>query len=196
MDSIGGLNSNRSTNFVAMGSSIDSDAVTREGVKPGEYVQWDPCEFFYLQDWNVIHVSDGFDVGQVLTAQRMATKMSNGQPTAIVYRTTKGWQYGVEGKKSHGGGHKMCSDEYLVTQRPVFGDETDSLPSADGSDLVAVEAAEWATLQRYRAVLEEDSMTPFMAAFWPLVPEASSGRRGLLSQTSTPCTRCRPTRMS
>ena len=32
-------------------------------------------------------------------------------------------------------------------------------------------------------------MTPFMAAFMPLVPDASSGRRGLLSHTSTPWTR-------
>ena len=33
--------------------------------------------------------------------------------------------------------------------------------------------------------------TPFWAAFIPDVPDASSGRRGLLSQTSTPCTRKR-----
>ena len=144
-------------------ASIDSDAVTREGDHPGEYVQWDPCEYFYLQDWNVIHVPDGFNIGLVLTAQRMAAKMDNGQPTAIVYRTTKGWKYGIEGKKSHGGGHKMCSEEYFATQRPVFGDATDSLPSVDGSDPVAVEAAEWATLQRYRALLEDDAMTPVMA---------------------------------
>ncbi len=38
--------------------------------------------------------------------------------------------------------------------------------------------------------------TPFWAAFMPDVPDASSGRRGLLSQTSTPWTRNRPTRMS
>ncbi|MGB5657272.1 MAG: hypothetical protein WBN35_11760, partial [Acidimicrobiia bacterium] len=31
-------------------AAIDSDAVTREGDHPGEYVQWDPCEFFYLHD--------------------------------------------------------------------------------------------------------------------------------------------------
>ena len=35
----------------------------------------------------------------------------------------------------------------------------------------------------------EQLTTPFMAAFMPLVPDASSGRRGLLSQTSTPWTR-------
>ena len=38
----------------------------------------------------------------------------------------------------------------------------------------------------------EQLTTPFMAAFMPLVPDASSGRRGLLSQTSTPWTRKRP----
>ena len=35
-------------------ASIDSDAVTREGDRPGDYVQWDPREFFYLHDWNVV----------------------------------------------------------------------------------------------------------------------------------------------
>ncbi len=144
-------------------SSIDSDAVTREGDKPGDYVQWDPCEFFYLHDWNIIHVPDGFDFGLVLTAQRMAAEMDNGQPTAIVYRTTKGWQYGIEGKKSHGAGHKMCSEEYFETQRPVFGDDTKSLPNVDGSDAVAVEAAQWATLERYRELLESDDMTALIA---------------------------------
>ena len=29
---------------------------------------------------------------------------------------------------------------------------------------------------------------PLSAAFWPLVPEASCGRLGVFSQTSTPCT--------
>ncbi len=140
-------------------SSIDSDAVTREGDEPGDYVQWDPCELFYLHDWNVIYVPDGFNFGLVLTAQRMAARMDNGQPTAIVYRTTKGWQYGIEGKKSHGGGHKMCSEAYFETQRPVFGDDTDSLPSADGSDPIAVEAAQWATLERYRELLQNEEMT-------------------------------------
>jgi transketolase len=140
-------------------SSIDSDAVTREGDEPGDYVQWDPCEFFYLYDWNVIYVPDGFDFGLVLTAQRMAADTDNGQPTAIVYRTTKGWRYGIEGKKSHGGGHKMCSEAYFETQRPVFGDDIDSLPSADGSDPIAVEAAQWATLERYRELLQNEEMT-------------------------------------
>jgi transketolase len=143
-------------------SSIDSDAVTREGDRPGDYVQWDPAEFFYFHDWNVIYVPDGFDFGLVLTAQRMAAEMDNGQPTAIVYRTTKGWQYGIEGRKSHGGGHKLCSDEFFETQRPVFGDDVDSWARPDPSDEVAVEAAQWAAIEQYRALLESDEMSTVM----------------------------------
>jgi hypothetical protein len=38
--------------------------------------------------------------------------------------------------------------------------------------------------------------TPFMAAFMPLVPLASSGRIGLLSHTSQPRVSRRPSAMS
>ena len=37
---------------------------------------------------------------------------------------------------------------------------------------------------------------PLRTTFWPLVPEASRGRRGLFSHTSTPCTKWRPTLIS
>ena len=37
---------------------------------PGDYVQWDPGELFYLHDWNVVHVPDGHDFQQVVAAQR------------------------------------------------------------------------------------------------------------------------------
>ena len=144
-------------------SSIDSDAVTREGAHPGDYVQWDPMELFYLHDWNVVQVPDGFDVGLVLTAQRRALDLDNGQPTAIVYRTTKGWRYGIEGKKSHGGGHKMCSEGYVASLVPLFGADAAGLPSSDGKDPGQVEAAYWATLERVRAMLEADAMTPALA---------------------------------
>jgi transketolase len=90
-------------------SSIDSDRVTAEGGLPGEYVQWDPRELFYVHDWNVLFVDDGTDVQKIVAAQRRALSLDNGQPTAIVYRTTKGWRYGIEGRASHGAGHKLCS---------------------------------------------------------------------------------------
>ncbi len=103
-------------------SSIDSDRVCREGDKPGDYVQWDPMEYFYLHDWNVIWVPDGFDFDMVYRAQQLAKSGLNNQPTAIVYRTVKGWKYGIEGRKSHGGGHKFCSPEFFASLKE-FEDE-------------------------------------------------------------------------
>ena len=35
-------------------ASIDSNRVCRDGDEPGDYVQWNPVELFYLHDWNVI----------------------------------------------------------------------------------------------------------------------------------------------
>ncbi|MBM4184933.1 MAG: hypothetical protein FJ207_12080 [Gemmatimonadetes bacterium] len=135
-------------------SSIDSDRVTREGSSPGDYVQWDPMEFSYLHDWNVVHVADGFDMGQVLTAQKRALELRTGQPTAVVYRTEKGWQYGITGKKSHGAGHKRDSDAYVAALRPLLGDDVRDLPEVtDPSDAVALEACHWATLELVRARL-------------------------------------------
>ncbi len=100
-------------------SSIDSDRVCREGGLPGDYVQWDPCELFLLHDWNVVYVQAGMDFRQLLAGQRLAARLLTGQPTAVVYRTVKGWQYGMEGRASHGAGHQLCSDGfYKATSAP------------------------------------------------------------------------------
>ncbi len=139
-------------------ASIDSDQVTREGSRPGEYVQWDPMEFFYLHDWNVVFVSDGFDMGQVLTGQRRALALDNGQPTAVVYRTEKGFGYGITGKKSHGGGHKRGSEAYIDALRPLLGEAANDVPQVeDPSDADALEACHWATLEMLRAWLSAEA---------------------------------------
>ena len=93
-------------------ASIDSNRVCREDGQPGDYVQWSPMELFHLHDWNVVFVPDGKDFQQIFAAQRVALTIGNGQPTAVIYRTLKGWQYGIEGKASHGAGHKLCSDGF------------------------------------------------------------------------------------
>ncbi len=93
-------------------ASIDSNRVCQEDGRPGDYVQWTPRELFHLHDWNVIEVPDGKDFQQVVAAQRLAVRLETGQPTAIVYRTVKGWQYGIEGRASHGAGHKLCSEGF------------------------------------------------------------------------------------
>ncbi len=109
-------------------ASIDSNRVCRDGKIPGDYVQWTPMEFAYLHDWNVIFVQDGRDFQQIVAAQRRAVSLDNGQPTAIVYHTTKGWKYGIEGRQSHGAGHKLCSDGFFQAVEPLLEHTGKELP--------------------------------------------------------------------
>ncbi len=110
-------------------ASIDSNRVCRDGRQPGDYVQWDPAELFYLHDWNVVYVADGKDFQQVVAAQRKAASIDNGQPTAIVYRTVKGWRYGIEGRASHGAGHKLCSEGFYAAMKPLLEGKSAELPA-------------------------------------------------------------------
>ena len=155
-------------------ASIDSDHVCRDGDGPGDYVQWTPAELAFLHDWNVISVADGHDFQQVFAAQRRAAAMDNGQPTAIVYRTVKGWQYGIEGKKSHGAGHKLCDEGFFRAIGPFLDSVDGALPRCEGReprcgggrDRGIVEACFWDALMLVRSALERNG---------PLV-EALAGR--------------------
>jgi transketolase len=146
-------------------ASIDSDHVTREEGQIGEYVQWDPMELFYLHDWNVVHVPQGMDFQQIVKAQHRAMYLDNGQPTAIVYRTVKGWQYGIEGRASHGAGHKMCSAGFFDAIQPLLGRTDLKIPSCEpgasrcngGKNATVVEACLWESLGILRKVLEENA---------------------------------------
>jgi transketolase len=148
-------------------ASIDSNRVCRDDKGPGDYVQWDPVEFFYLHDWNVIWVPDGFDFQQIVAAQRRAVSLDNGQPTAIVYKTTKGWRYGIEGKASHGGGHKQCSDGFYKAMGPLCEKYGVTLPKCDmaappcgaGADKAIVEKCYWDSLLMIREVLGKAAPT-------------------------------------
>jgi transketolase len=115
-------------------ASIDSNRVCREGETPGEYVQWNPMELAWLHDWNVIQVPDGMDFQQVVCAQRRAKSIENGQPTAIVYRTVKGWRYGIEGRASHGAGHKLCADGYFDALQPFLEGTGGRLPRCEAAN--------------------------------------------------------------
>lgn len=128
-------------------ASIDSDRVTAEDGHPGDYVQWTPMELFHLHDWNVIAVPDGTDLQQVAAAQRAALEIGNGQPTAIVYRTTKGWKYGIEGRASHGAGHRLCSAGYAQALAPLLSAERATLPLCPPG---ACRCASGATARRWR----------------------------------------------
>jgi len=114
-------------------ASIDSNRVCRDGATPGDYVQWDPAELCWLHDWSVVYVSDGFDFQQVVAAQRAAVAGPSSQPTAVVYRTVKGWQYGIEGRASHGAGHKLCSNAFHAALAPLTGVAGISLPGCEAN---------------------------------------------------------------
>jgi transketolase len=142
-------------------ASIDSNHVCRENGVSGDYVQWTPVELAYFHDWNVVFVPDGRDWQQIFAAQKRALEMDNGQPTAVVYRTIKGWRYGIEGKGSHGGGHKLCADGFFDTLKPFTDSAKGSLPRCDasnqrchsGKDSGILEECFWESLQVIRKAL-------------------------------------------
>lgn len=154
-------------------ASIDSDHVCRDGNVPGDYVQWNPMELSFLHDWNVILVPDGKDFQQIFAAQHKAAAIDNGQPTAIVYRTTKGWQYGIEGKASHGAGHKLCTDGFYEALN-TLSDITDiTLPRCEsnnqrcegGQNKEVIEDCLWEALTSIRTTLKENrNMVDVLAA--------------------------------
>ena len=152
-------------------ASIDSDNVCNDGSKPGDYVQWNPAELAYLNDWNVIMVNDGKDFQQVLAAQQMIDSIKNDQPTAIVYKTIKGWNYGIEGKKSHGAGHALCSPEYYKALKPLLdlaGKDVKLCVNEEkcksGADAVMLEQCYWDTLLIVRDYFEKNlSLTKELA---------------------------------
>ena len=143
-------------------SSIDSNKVCREGTEPGDYVQWDPVELARLHDWNVVYVPDGKDFRQILCAQQKAARFENGQPTAIVYRTVKGWQYGIEGRASHGAGHKLCAAgfyaaiEPLLTQRRIMIPRCEGEQRCKGCDQTIIEECFWEALLAVRSMLADN----------------------------------------
>ena len=170
-------------------ASIDSNRVCRDGDAPGEYVQWNPVEFALLHDWNAILVPDGMDFGQVLAAQRRALAIRNDQPTAIVYRTQKGWQYGVEGRASHGAGHGLCADGFFKAVAPFIAQTPVQLPRCEsasqrcraGGDPGILEECFWEALTVIRGALERNQ--PLVAALAQKLREA---RRRLDRRARTP----------
>ncbi len=146
-------------------ASIDSNRVCAAEGCPGDYVQWDPMEFLALHDWNVIDAGDGFDFKRVVGAQRLAESLSNGQPTAVVYRTTKGWNYGIEGRSSHGAGHPFCSEGYYKAVEPFEKKFKVQFPRFEGDKTPdRVEQAYFDTLMTLRSALEKRRQLPAQAA--------------------------------
>ena len=170
-------------------ASIDSNQVCRDGESPGEYVQWNPIEFALLHDWNAILVPDGMDFEQIAAAQRRALSLPNDQPTAIVYRTRKGWQYGVAGKASHGAGHGLCADGFFQALTPFVEQAAAVLPrcaSANqrcqaGRESAILEECFWEALTVIRRSLEKNR--PMVAV---LAQKLRQARQRLDSQIRKP----------
>ncbi len=136
-------------------ASIDSDRVTAEGDQPGDYVQWDPRELMVVHGWNLVEAGDGSDFRRVMAAQEAALALDNGFPTAVVYRTTKGWRYGIEGKASHGAGHAFCSEAFYQALEPFETAFGARLPRFSGEKTPeSVEAAYWEILKGVRTAFE------------------------------------------
>jgi len=149
-------------------ASIDSNRVCRENGQPGDYVQWNPMELFHLHDWNVVYVPDGSDLQQVVGAQRLAAANDNGQPTAVIYRTVKGWQYGIEGRASHGAGHKLCSDGFCRALTDLTGKTDILLPTCEADNQRCMKSDDprqimeecfWESLQLVRKFVEDNPST-------------------------------------
>ena len=136
-------------------ASIESNQVTSDGKTPGDYAQWTPCEMFYIHDFNVIFVPNGMDFAQIHAAQELIKQIPNHQPTAVVYRTVKGWKYGLEGKASHGSGHKFCSPEFYVALADFEGKFGVKFPAFEGDKTPEnIEKHYWAFLETFRRGLE------------------------------------------
>jgi len=138
-------------------ASIDSDRVCRDESGPGDYVPWDPFELARFHGFNALLVEHGLDHAAVLRAQALVRRRwgENHQPTCIVYRTVKGWRYGLEGRRSHGAGHPCCSDDFYGCLQELERDEAAPLPRLTGPPgAEALEAHAWALLQRVRQRIE------------------------------------------
>jgi len=147
-------------------ASIDSNHVCRDDKGPGDYVQWNPAELTHFHDWNTIEVPDGMDFRQIFAAQRAALDSGNGQPTAVIYHTVKGWKYGIEGKASHGAGHKFASDGYYQALAEFEKEFGVTVPHFSGDKTPArIEQCYFDTLMLIRSTLEKDrDLAEFVSA--------------------------------
>ncbi|MCX7648726.1 MAG: hypothetical protein N2Z60_08950, partial [Elusimicrobiales bacterium] len=146
-------------------ASIDSNSVCAEEGKNGDYVQWSVDELFYINDWNVINVTNGLDFFQILTAQKFVSFIETNQPTAVIYRTIKGWKYGIEGRSSHGSGHKFASDGYYQTLKEFEETFNKKMPKYCASKPTpeSIEECFYDTLMIIRETIKENKKITQMA---------------------------------
>lgn len=159
-------------------ASIDSDKVCASDGTCGDYVAWQPTELFYINGLNVIEVEDGSDFKQVYAAQKFANSLNNGVPTAIVYKTIKGRKYGIEGRKSHGSGHKFASEGYYAALADFEKTFNIKVPHFEGeTDAQNVENYYYQTLLCFRQAITENK-----GIFAPLAEKLKRAKQNLLAK--------------
>jgi transketolase len=115
--------------------------------------------------------------------------MQNDQPTAIVYRTRKGWQYGIEWRASHGAGHGLCANGFFQAVQPLVEQTEARLPRCEsanqrcraGKEPEVLEECFWEALTLIRAALEKNR--PMVDA---LAQKLHDARRRLDSRSRSP----------
>jgi transketolase len=104
----------------------------------------------------------------VIAAQRLAASLDSAQPTAIVYRTVKGWRYGLQGRASHGAGHALCSEEFHHAVDELTGSARQRLPRCEdgkrrcdppANGRAVLEQCFWEALGVVRGALQDDRST-------------------------------------
>jgi transketolase len=159
-------------------ASIDSDKVCAKDGTCGDYVAWQPTELFYVNGLNVIEVEDGSDFKQVYGAQKFANSLNNGVPTAIVYKTIKGRKYGIEGRKSHGSGHKFASEGYYNALADFEQTFNIKIPHFTGeTDAQNVENYYYQTLLCFRKAISQNK-----EIFEPLAQKLQEAKRKLFDK--------------
>ena len=85
-------------------------------------------------------------------------------PTAIVYKTIKGWKYGIEGRSSHGAGHKFSSEGYYHSCQEFEKEFGVTIPRFSGdSKPENIEANFYDTLMTLRGVIEKNNYFSYFA---------------------------------
>lgn len=159
-------------------ASIDSDKVCAKDGQAGDYVAWQPTELFYINGFNVIEVDDGSNFAQVYAAQKFANNLNNGVPTAIVYKTIKGRKYGIEGRKSHGSGHKFATDGYYNALADFEQTFNIKIPHFEGEmDAQNVENYYYQTLLCFRKAISENK-----EIFAPLAEKLKTAKQNLINK--------------
>jgi transketolase len=107
-----------------------------------------------------------------------------------VYRTQKGWRYGIEGRASHGAGHKMCSPGFYEALSVLTGKTGISLPTCEAGDQRCMKDGDgsgireecfWEALSIVREAVENSR--PMVDAF---VGRLTTARRRLDSRMRRP----------